>query len=139
MGLEKQRNSAMSSDRQLTDEELYNAVVGFVAYQLCMKPKELSPTTRIFHDAGCDGDDGVELIEAFAKRFEVDMCGFDITRHFASEGPGFLLVWLYWLIFDRQKITANANLVRKIPITVSDLFEAAKSKRFPDLSNRPAE
>lgn len=139
MGLEKQPNSAMSSDKQLTDAELYNVVVGFVAYQLCMKPKELSPTTRIFHDTGCDGDDGAELIEAFAKRFEVDMTGFDITRHFNSERSSNPFIWLSRLVFDRGKLNANASAARNIPITVDNLFEAAKSKRFPDLSNRAPE
>jgi len=46
---------------------------------------------------------------------------------------------MYWMIFERDKLNKNCTTWKMVPITVWDLYEAAKSKKFPDLSERPAE
>jgi hypothetical protein len=48
-------------------------------------------------------------------------------------------MWLYWLLFERDKLNARGTAWKKVPITVMDLYQAAKAKKFPDLSQRPAE
>ena len=41
--------------------------------------------TRINLDLGVDGDDGAELLDAFAKRFAVDIESFANARYFGPE------------------------------------------------------
>lgn len=49
---------------------------------------EITLDTRLSDDLGVAGDDGCELMEAFAREFQVDMTGVDLFGHFGHEGWG---------------------------------------------------
>lgn len=110
------------------DQELYKQVVKIIEYQ--SGAKKIKPESRIAHDMGVDGDDADELINALQKQFDIDMTNFSFDKHFGPEG--FNPISFIYFLFNRNKL----NL---IPITVMDLYIAAKTKKFPDLSERLAE
>jgi hypothetical protein len=93
----------------------------------------------VTHDFGIAGIDAEDLIAALQKNFDIDMANFSYDRHFSPEEPFNPFAWLYWLIFERDKINKSGTAWKFVPITVMDLYEAAVTKKFPDLSNRLAE
>jgi acyl carrier protein len=119
------------------DQVLYERVVQLVATELNYNKKNLRPESRLYHDLGCTGLDGEELLKAFRDEFCVDISNFVFDRHFGPEcPPGLfdLFTWCWCLLFQRDQIRSTM-----VPITVLDLYEAAKSKKFPDLSARASE
>jgi hypothetical protein len=69
-------------------------VVGLVSRYLGIEASKVSPASRLFEDLGVDGDDAVELIDAFAARFPTDLGPLYAhwSRHFGPEGWG----WPDW-------------------------------------------
>ena len=122
------------------DPVLYQRVVQLVANELNCNKKELHPESRFYHDLGCTGLDGEELLKAFRDEFHVDTSNFVFDRHFGPEcGPGLfdLFTWCWYWIFERDQL--NQLRSKMVPITLLDLYEAAKSGKFPDLSARAPE
>jgi acyl carrier protein len=66
-------------------------VVELVSQQLDIPTSGISRTSRLLEDLGVDGDDAVELIDAFAARFSPDLepLGRHWSRHFGPEGWSF--------------------------------------------------
>jgi hypothetical protein len=100
--------------------------------------KRIRPDTTLLGDIRMDGDDADEFFEHFAGRFQVDMAGFAIDRHFHSEGEllsgsplGCLLLPVTlvksWAWPDAQDLH---EVFGKVPIRVRDLLEAAESKKW---------
>ncbi len=50
---------------------------------------DFDSNTRIEKDLGVTGDDAAELIEAFAKEFQVDVSHFKFHDYFGPEGMDF--------------------------------------------------
>jgi acyl carrier protein len=74
-------------------------------------------------DLGIDGADGWELIEAFAKEFEVDISEFQWDRYFGPEAGFNPILWLIqWAI---------GRLPKKLePITIQNLVDAAERHKL---------
>ena len=84
--------------------------------------EQVTPRTRLLHDLGIDGDDAVEILTDFSKRFGVDLSSLPFQRHFGSElGAG-----IRWLV--RKVLGGNA--IRLVPITLQDLIDAANQGRW---------
>jgi hypothetical protein len=85
----------------------------------------LASTVRsedILGSIGSDGDDANEIMEEFAKRFEVDMASFNPWHHFNADEPPF---------FRRYRPHSADGIVLPIlPITISDLAAAAESGKW---------
>jgi acyl carrier protein len=111
------------------EDKLYRQVEEFVQKRTNYPIECIRPETRLGHDLGVDGVDAMELMDEFSNEFGVNMKLFVFDRHFGPEGIGIDPRSLFWLIFNPE----NLHLV---PIMISDLWEAAKTKKFPDLSNR---
>lgn len=72
-------------------DELETEILEFVAKETGFNSKKLNLDSRLFHDLGMDGIDGIELIEALKEKFNVNLDGIDYTRHFGPEaGPKIL-------------------------------------------------
>ena len=65
---------------------LYERVVEFIGRQRAVRAHRLMPESTLFGDLGTDGDDGIELLEDFAREFQVDMSGCQASRYFGPEG-----------------------------------------------------
>ena len=121
------------------DSEKYNRVLNFVAKETAFKADRISPQTRLFHDIRIDGMDGEEFLFEFSKEFDVDMSNLVIDRHFGPEAIFNPVLWVYWMIFERDKLNASCTAWKMVPITVLDLYIASENKVFPDLSEREKE
>ncbi len=86
--------------------------------------------TTIFGDLRADGDDGVELLNAFGKEFSVDMSGCDPSRYFGREGCA---PWapIYWLVLALRKGSPEER-AKLQSISVADLVRAAECGRWAD-------
>ncbi|MBU6454172.1 MAG: DUF1493 family protein [Cyanobacteria bacterium REEB67] len=112
------------------DQEIYDRVVEILAYGTGLKKEQIKPETRLFHDARIDGTDGYNLLIAVCDEFKVDPKSVIFDRHFGQEG--FDLLEILQCLFEPERR-------KKVPITVLDLYQAAKAKKFPDLAARSAE
>ncbi len=119
------------------DQNLYDRVVAIVRKHTGCH--DIRPESRIFQDLHTTGADARELMLAMQEEFDIEMGNFVFKRHFGGEWPFNPFSWLYWLIFDRKKLNASGTAWKMVPITIMDLYESAMTKKFPDLSERPAE
>ena len=84
-------------------------------------PRErISTATRLAEDAGMDGDDVGEFLDAYRREFGMELTGFKFYHHFGPEGcnPFWLIVRPWW------------QRIERMPITVQDLVEAARAGRW---------
>jgi hypothetical protein len=96
----------------------YGEVVRFLSEETGTAVHRISPRTDIVRHLRVAGDDGVELIDKFAEKFDVDMRGFIYSDYFGTEGfnPFVLFSPSFW-----------KELRSRNSITVADLVEAAES------------
>lgn len=109
-------------------QSLYDRIVAFVSKERAVSPDRVKPETTLFGDLGTDGDDGIKLLEDFAREFHVDMSGCDASRYFGSEGlpPWFLFCWII-LAFRRGTLEERARLQ---PVRITDLVRSAELGRW---------
>ena len=100
----------------------FEQVRDFLCEQWGVQLERLTPSTRLLHDLGIDGDDAVEILMEFEERFHVDLSSFSFGDHFGSEldaGPR-------WVV---RKLLGGDE-VGKLPITLQDLVDAANRGRW---------
>jgi hypothetical protein len=104
----------------------------FVAEFTGVRRQRLSLASTLFGDLGVDGADGWELIEAFGKRFHVDLSSFRADRHFGPESsavaPFVLLWWSVSFPFRKKQTPEERSGLRAIRI--ADLIAAAEHSRW---------
>lgn len=122
-----------------TLRQAYNEVKNFIETESASSVPSLN--TKIEEDLGCAGDDNAEFLEKFVTTYNLDITGFDYSKHFLSEGELFdsgtvLLMLLslpfmlvFWLIkiFTFGKI--NPTKVRLFP----DLYRQTIDMTFGDM------
>ena len=94
-------------------------LIEFLCREVQVGHAEIKADTQLQHDLGVDGDDGLDLIEAFARKFGVDFAGFDCTQHFGPEGMPIFSLWLW-----------GRSRPRFIPITVADLEASIRAGKW---------
>jgi acyl carrier protein len=97
--------------------ETLQGVIELVAEQTGVSSSRITAATRIGEDLGVDGDDASDLFTEFASRFNVDLTGFQFSRHFGPEAGWSPFYALYCLFTGRG---------RTEPVTVGQLAEAAE-------------
>jgi hypothetical protein len=102
-----------------SDDEIYQSINKLLIEQFGF-PKKLSYETKINELAG---DDAIEFIEEFSKKYNVDMSEFRFDDYFGPELGFNPIYYLLCLIFARHKL-------RYIPITVRDLVEIVKKQKW---------
>jgi|GEM_PF-1089919 len=105
-------------ERQYDKEELRSFLAGYVI----MKPSELTDYADIEHDLRCTGDDFFELMEAYQKKFNVDMDGFLWYFHTYDESRA--------SIGGFRRTRSPADEVTRIPITLNKLTAFANSGKW---------
>ena len=71
----------------MVDTALLEEVQRFAADKLGLRFAKLRPEHSLLHDWNVSGLDGVGFMLAFAKKFHVDISGFDLGRYFGDEPP----------------------------------------------------
>lgn len=97
--------------------ETLRRVIELVAEQTGVSPSRITAATRIGEDLGVDGDDASDLLTEFASRFQVDLAGFQFSRHFGPEAGWSPFYALYCLFTGRG---------RTEPVTVGQLAKAVE-------------
>ena len=97
-------------------------VKSLVAQQTAIRIEKLSLQTELGKDLGVDGDDAVELLSKFSEEFQVDLSTFQFDKYFGPEA-GIDPIWALISFLDASR--------RKLePVTIQDLVDAAKAKRW---------
>lgn len=108
-------------------EEIAENVFKLVERVTGLSAEKMRKDPQLRLNVSIDGDDAVELIEAFAKEFGVNMQGFVYERYFGSEGI-------------RDPITTVLGWIRQLrrptsqPLTVRVLVDSAVAKHWVDRS-----
>ncbi len=124
-----------TSTLDIDDPELYDRVIQFVCSELGCYRCDLSRDTSLYHDLGADGDDGDNIMVSFRDEFKVDMSQFKYDLHFGPEFPFIPPLWLYWRIFTPEKLNRKGQW-KMVPITIFDLYQAAKTQVWPSMDGR---
>lgn len=113
----------MTSARNDVRRELEVRLFAWIARFLRIHLKDVSLDTRINHDLGVDGLDGVEMIREFGEEFSVDVSNFPYDKYFGPEaGPN-----PFWPILAIVNLMRNKHPTGLEPLYVRDLFEMANS------------
>lgn len=108
------------------NNELLEEVKWFVA-EFWHEPKaRLSAATSVNDDLGIDGDDGVEFMLAFGRRFGVDLSRFPHAKYFGPEESAHPLSMIRGII--RRLTTERWSDLS--PLTLRDLTEAATNRSW---------
>lgn len=97
--------------------EFLEEVKSFIAEHTCVKITRLCLETTLREDLGIDGDDAVDLLEAFSREFQIDLSDLNFTEYFDAEGFN-----LFSLFSSRRK--------KLKPLTVGKLVDTATSGRW---------
>ncbi len=97
-------------------------IAGLVAARLSVRPERLSPQTRLVQDLGVDGDDLVELMDAYFVRFGVQSISFQLGAYGGPEGLNLIGALNP---FGRKQPPLK-------PLTIAMLTDAANAGRWLD-------
>ena len=68
------------------DEKLFEAIGLFIGNKTGRDPGFFKSSTRLEKDLGIYGDDASELINAYGKKFNVDISNLKLSEYFDGEG-----------------------------------------------------
>jgi hypothetical protein len=93
-------------------------------------PSKITAMSRIVEDLGIVGDDGDEMMNQFAERFNVNISGFTKWDQFGSEGgpdPVSLIHAVIDLLRNSKRKSSGI-----LSLTVMEFIIAAKLTRWPN-------
>ena len=101
--------------------ELLNDVIAFVAEYWEEPKNRLFAETSINIDLGMDGDDGVEFMQAFSRRFAVDLERFPHDNYFGVEAAAtplsIIVSMIRWLTTSRST-NLSPLILRQLAVAV---------------------
>jgi acyl carrier protein len=106
------------------DQEVIKFIVEFTRTDI----EKIKIDTLINDDLGIDGDDGPELLEAFSKRFDVDISMLN-KIYFGPEG----FPWLSLIIYPIMFVFGGRKKEVFSPLPVKVLVDSAKVKTWTDI------
>jgi len=120
---------------------LEESVIEFVAAFTGFKRERIHLQATLYGDLGVAGEDGLELIQDYGKKFHVDLTEFRSARYFGNEGVGMFAPLGYLrMVFShpfRQKRTpeeeSNLQAVR-----ICDLIAFARAGRWTVVADSKA-
>lgn len=104
----------------MIDGEIRHALVELMTESVGVPASEVLPDTDIEHDLGCTGDDFNELMDAYSKRFNVEMS--DYRWYFHTQEEGFNI--------GSMVFPPPNELVERIPVTPMMLAEFAMQGKW---------
>jgi acyl carrier protein len=111
----------------------FDRVRGLVSGQSGVPQEEITLETRLVEDLGLDGDDGHELLEAFADEFGVDMSGMAPLNYFDDEPPMFYSTALIPAVArfsPRFAAYVRRSTRGRRSLTVRSLVASARAQRW---------
>ncbi|PXX41537.1 DUF1493 family protein [Undibacterium pigrum] len=89
--------------------------------------QNLSDDTSLFHDLGMDGDDALEFMQEFSRRFHVDLAQFVHSDYFGAEAASNPLALVTGLIGLISTTGCTATFHR---LEIRDLVQTAMTGSF---------
>jgi acyl carrier protein len=118
----------------------FDRVCGLVSGQSGTPEAEITLETRLVEDLGIDGDDGDELLQAFAHEFGVDMSSMDPLNYFGDERTGLpapsLVPLASFLIPGFRASVRHATRGRRA-LSVRSLVASARARHWLTPEQRP--
>lgn len=106
------------------NDEIFENITNFIELQRWKYPFGLNKTTKIEKDLGITGDEAVEFILAFGKKFNVDVSNFMAEEYFDSEGDKILPAIINFFTCKKRN--------KKKELLLGDLERAVKARRLDD-------
>lgn len=107
-------------------------VLALVIHETGTRADCIRPQTTLFGDMGVDGDDGIELLRQFERKFGVDMTACRPNRHFGPEGfaPWAPLYWSLLAPMVRQHVGSRTVIDGRhlIASRMPDVLDVGLSK-----------
>ena len=103
--------------------ELLNEVIAFVAEYWGEPKSRLFAETSVNNDLGMDGDDGLEFMEAFSRRFAVDLGTFPYDNYFGPEAaanPISIIVAMIRWITTGKSTNLSPLTLRQLAVAVEN-------------------
>ena len=103
--------------------ELLNEVIAFVAEYWEVPKSQLFAETSINNDLGMDGDDGLEFMKAFSRRFAVDLGTFPYDNYFGPEAaanPISIIVAMIRYIRTGKSTNLSPLTLRQLAVAVEN-------------------
>ena len=77
------------------DDEIFDKIKLFVIERRGTYKKVLTKNSQLESDLKITGDDALEFIEEFGKKFNVNVSKIELSEYFAREGSFLLYVFLF--------------------------------------------
>jgi len=103
--------------------ELLNEVIAFVAEYWEVPKSQLFAETSINNDLGMDGDDGLDFMQAFSRRFAVDLGTFPHNNYFgveASATPISIIAMMIRRLTTGKSTKLSALTLRQLAVAVEN-------------------
>ena len=104
------------------NEKLFNEIKLFTVDFQGLLESDIEEKSSIQDDLGIWGDDAIEFIVAFGKKFKVDVSKFMAADYFSGEGE---------FILSSKKISKFKDPIRN-DLTISHLVKAAEVGRLDE-------
>ena len=101
------------------NDDILNQLITMVYEKVGIR-KPITRETCLEKDAGITGDDAVEFLLYYSKKYNVDLTGFDIRKYFTPEGDTILPMII-------RMFTGKKELKEK-ELTVGDLEKGVIAK-----------
>ena len=102
--------------------KIFNDIIELIPEALFPVNKKISKGLTLENDFGIYGDDAVEFIQKFGKKFNVDVKSVNYDKYFSNENDWFTL----WM----RKIFKLKPSTGKTDLTLGDLEEAIKKGKL---------
>lgn len=99
-------------------------LIEFIRKTTFIERMPVTETTLLVDEIGISGDDAIDFLEKFSKRFDVDISAFDFMKYFNDEGEVSISILDYWL--------GNKKNRTKNQLTVGDLQKAVLAGKLDD-------
>lgn len=108
------------------ERELIDRVLAFVATKAGVSRNKVSLDSRLGSDLGLDGDDALELLEYFGKKFKVSINDIDFEKYFNEENDIWGVQNFINKLFRKNKYIDKKNN----EIYVSQLIDSLRTGRL---------
>src|SRR5690606_29007201 len=102
-------------------DDLFPRLGALLAREQGYRLARITRATRLQADAGTDGDDAVEFLEAYEREFRVDLTSFRYYHHLGPKGcnPFWLFVRPWWLALRTCRSPSATSRPRRVQVAGS--------------------
>jgi acyl carrier protein len=97
----------------------------FIVEQVGVDENEVTPNARLYDDLGVYGDDAIDLLINYGKKFIVDVSGFMAADYFKGEGID--LIGGLFRLFTGKRLATELKV-----LTVNDLEKGISAGKLDE-------